>query len=400
MNADDAPSATAAMPPTAAAVQEVSRLEASQDAADAVLDSVSQTMSAAAPANAHPSPRPRLRSRVYETWQACVLCAIFTLCASLHASARESSASPGVRERDRQLLEDTLAKLAPQRPGAPDLYVVGFGGDSEENVFRNEIRYLESLMAQRFDARGRVVGLINHRDSLMAEPRPLATLANLRKTLAAIGERMDPEQDLLFLFMTMHGTPGHELFVQMAPGYLDLIDPQELRKALDDAGIRNRVLVISACYSGGFIPALENDDTLILTAARKNRPSFGCGAESNVTYFGRAWMVEGLNATTDFVDAFERARVLITGWEKAEDFKPSFPQIDIGANILPRVQAWQAQLQPGPTLAYPYTDEAQAATANTKTEAPIASPAAGRAPAPAPRPNAQGQSNPNRKRTP
>ncbi len=308
----------------------------------------------APPANA---PR-RGPSRLHSSWQAFVLCTIFALCASLHASARESAASPGVRERDRQLLHDTLAKLAPQRPGIPDLYVVGFAGDSEENVFRNEVRYLESLMAQRFGARDRVVALINHRDSLMIAPRPLATLANLRTTLAAVGKRMDPEQDMLLLFMTMHGTEGHELFLQMVPGYIDLVDPQELRAALDDAGIRNRVLVISACYSGGFVSALKNENTLILTASRKNRPSFGCGSESNATYFGRAWMIEGLNETTDFVAAFEGARTRIAAREKAEDFKPSFPQIDIGANILPRLQAWQAQLQAGPTLAYPYKDDA------------------------------------------
>jgi hypothetical protein len=290
-------------------------------------------------------------------WQMTLLVAIVALCMSLQASARESAVSPGVRERDRALLEDTLAKLAPQRQDAPDLYVVGFAGDSEEDVFRNEVRYLETLMAQRFGARDRVVALINHRDSLMTEPRPLATLANLRTTLAAIGKRMDHEQDVLLLFMTMHGTPSHELLVQMAPGYADLIDPQELREALDDAGIRNRVLVISACFSGGFVPALENDDTLILTAARKNRPSFGCGSESNVTYFGRAWLVEGLNETTDFIAAFEGARQRIATREKTEDFKPSFPQIDIGKNIQTRLQTWQAQLQPGPALEYPHRIE-------------------------------------------
>jgi Peptidase C13 family len=333
-------------------------------------------------------------SRLYASWQAIVLCTIFALCSSLQASARETAASPGVRERDRQLLDDTLAKLAPQRPGVPDLYVVGFAGDSEENVFRNEVRYLESLMAQRFGARDRVVALINHRDSLMIAPRPLATLDNLRTALAAVGKRMDPEQDVLMLFMTMHGTEGHELFLQMAPGYIDLVDPQELRAALDDAGIRNRVLVISACYSGGFVSALENDDTLILTASRKNRPSFGCGSESNATYFGRAWMIEGLNETTDFVAAFEGARTRIAAREKAEDFKPSFPQIDIGANILPRLQAWRAQLQPGPTLAYPYKDDMMqpSEAASSKASGPEAKPK------PAPDINDNRNANPNRKR--
>ncbi|MEQ1512579.1 MAG: C13 family peptidase [Lysobacteraceae bacterium] len=271
---------------------------------------------------------------------------------------------PALRERQRVLLESALAALAPQRPGVPDLYVVGFGGDSTEDVFRNETVYLDTLMTQRFGARGRVLTLINHDDSLSLTPRPLATLENLRTALAGIGKTMDPEQDVLLLFMTMHGTPQHQLFVQMAANdYLDLIDPKELRAALDDAGIRNRVLVISACYSGGFVPTLKNDDTLILTASHRNRPSFGCGADSDATYFGRAWLIEALNETTDFVAAFEAAKTRISEREDAEGFRPSRPQIAIGKQILPHLQAWQSQLVPGPKVAFTVPAAAQNPTA-------------------------------------
>lgn len=259
---------------------------------------------------------------------------------------------PALRERQRTLVASALAGLAPQRPGQPDLYVLGVGGDSTEDVFRNETVYLDALMSQRFGARGRVLTLINHSDSLIRTPRPLATLENLRAALAGIGRTMDPEQDVLLLFLTMHGTPEHQLFVQMPPAYFDLIDPREVRAALDDAGIRNRVLVISACYSGGFIPALKSETTLILTAAHRNRPSFGCGADSDATYFGRAWLIEALNDTTDFVAAFETAKTRIAEREDVEGFRPSRPQIEIGKQILPRLQAWQSQLVPGPKVAY------------------------------------------------
>jgi hypothetical protein len=261
-------------------------------------------------------------------------------------------ADPALRERQRALIESALAGLAPQRPGQPDLYVVGVGGDSTEDVFRNEAVYLETLMSKRFGARGRVLTLINHSDSLNGPPRPLATLENLRSALTGVGKTMDHEQDVLLLFMTMHGTEQHQLFVQMPPFYFDLIDPHQLRKALDDAGIRNRVLVISACYSGGFVPALKDDNTLVLTAAHKNRPSFGCGADSDITYFGRAWLVDALNTTTDFVAAFETAKTIIAEREKAEDYRPSRPQIAIGKAILPRLEAWQSQLVPGPKVAF------------------------------------------------
>jgi hypothetical protein len=288
-------------------------------------------------------------------------CVLALLCVTDSVVAK-GLADAALRERQRVLLESALAGLAPQRQGQPDLYVVGFGGDSAEDVFRNETVYLDTLMSQRFGARGRVMTLINHQDSLSGSPRPLATLDNLRAALTGVGKAMDPDEDVLLLFMTMHGTPQHQLFVQMAPGYLDLIDPRELRAALDDAGIRNRVLVISACYSGGFVPALKSDTTLILTAAHKNRPSFGCGADSDATYFGRAWLIEALNETTDFVAAFETAKARIAEREDADGFRPSRPQIEIGKQILPRLQAWQSQLVPGPKVTFTVPAPTQDAT--------------------------------------
>jgi hypothetical protein len=281
---------------------------------------------------------------------------------ALAAEKTKGMADPGLYERERGRVAAAVNALVPQRPGKPDLYVVGFGGDSSEDVFRNETEYLEKLMSQRFRSQGRVIALINHNDSLVRAPRPLATLENLRSTLAGIGKVMDPEQDVLLLFMTLHGTPEHRLFVRMAPAYLDLISPEALRKALDDAGIRNRVLVLSACFSGGFVPALKDPHTLILTAAHRNRTSFGCGPDSDATYFGRAWMIEGLNETADFVAAFESAKIRIDARERAEGFRPSKPQIEIGDAILPRLQAWQDQLVPGPAVPYDYASPAQAAT--------------------------------------
>lgn len=265
-----------------------------------------------------------------------------------------NEANEALAERDHVLLEQQLAALAPQRPGQPDLYVLGFAGDSEEDVFRNEVVYLKSLFEQRFGARQHVVTLINHRDSLGKAPAPLATYDNLYDALARIGRIMDKEQDLLLLYLTMHGTEQHELSVQMQPLLEDWLTPGDLRTVLDDAGIRNRVVVISACYSGGFVPALRNPDTLVVTAARADRASFGCGSESEATYFGRAWLVDGLSRNTSFIAAYDTARAAIAKREREEDQEPSLPQIDVGARIGKRLQEWESGLVPGKPVPYPY----------------------------------------------
>ncbi|WP_435013208.1 C13 family peptidase [Xanthomonas arboricola] len=256
---------------------------------------------------------------------------------------------------DQAALAQALNTLQPQRPGVTDLYVVGFAGDASDDVFRNETLYLRQLFEQRFDARGRVVTLVNNPDNLGEQPyAPLATYDNLYDTLAAIGKRMDRKEDALLLFVTTHGTEDHTLYVQVDQNEEDFISPQDLRQALDDAGIGNRIIVLSACYSGGFIPALRSPDTLILTAARADRPSFGCGNTSNATYFGQAWLIDAMNRSDDPLAAFDMARTAITAREKQEGELPSLPQQSLGKRIAPVLVRWRAGLRAGAAVAYPY----------------------------------------------
>lgn len=280
--------------------------------------------------------------------------AMLLVAASPSSSADADST---VAARDRRLLDAAFAAMPAQRPGLPDLYVVGFAGDGHEDVFRNEVLYLDTLMSARFDARGRVVTLVNHASSLGDAPRPLATLDNLRDALAGIGRAMDRDEDLLLLFITTHGTANNELMLQLYPLIDAVLTPEQLRDALDDARIRNRVLVVSACYSGGFLSALRGPDALVITAARHDRTSFGCGSESVATYFGRAWMIEGLNRDTSFITAYDHATRRIAQRERAEDYEPSLPQIAVGENIGKRLRAWQATLPEAPALPYPYVEK-------------------------------------------
>ncbi len=256
---------------------------------------------------------------------------------------------------DERLAAD-LANLAPQRPGHPDLFVLAVAGDGSERVFRNEVLHLERLAATRLDAAGHVLVLANHPPSDGVRRYPRASEETLRAALAGLGQRMDPAEDLLLLYVTTHGTEAHEL-VLLTPGRApQLMAPAALRDALDDAGIRHRVLVLSACFSGGFLRALRDPDTLVLTAARRDRTSFGCGNDSVATYFGRAWLVDGLNATLDFEAAFEQALEAIEAREVADGLPPSLPQHQRGERIGATLAAWRAATPPGPPLPYPHPE--------------------------------------------
>ena len=104
----------------------------------------------------------------------------------------------------------------------------------------------------------------------------------------------------------------------------------------------------------GFLPALRSPDALVITAARKDRTSFGCGASSHVTWFGQAWLVDGLNRHDGFIQAFEEARREVARREEAEGFSASYPQIHVGERIRPVLDAWRASVPAGPAVAYPW----------------------------------------------
>lgn len=256
-------------------------------------------------------------------------------------------------------LDAATAALAPQRPGTVEMYVLAFGGDASERVFRNEIDFVERLFPQRFDTAGRVLALANQGDD--PPLRPLATATNLERGLAAIGQRMDVAEDILFVYLTSHGSPEHELYVNQPPLALDQVTPQRLREALDASGIRWRVVVVSACFSGGFIEALRDPHTLVVTAASADRSSFGCGSESDITWFGHAFLAEALNETADLREAFERSIAVIAEREKEQDFEPSNPQWDAGEHIEAQLARWREGFTPGAAVPFapfvPASDE-------------------------------------------
>jgi hypothetical protein len=260
---------------------------------------------------------------------------------------KSQAARMALLERQPEILQHALDSLQPQRPGRIDLFTLGFAGDGSERVFANEVEYFAQLMQRRFDAKGHALSLVNSPDP--DDRLPLATVPNLRAALAAIGQRMDPEEDVLVLFLTSHGSKKHKLYVdlQVPPERLEQVRPADLRKALDEAGIRWRVLIVSACYSGGFVPDLKSPNTLVITAARSDRTSFGCGNESKITWFGDAFLAHALNETTDFEAAFTRARALIREWEARDEEKASEPQMAAGVEIGPKLASWRTSATPG-----------------------------------------------------
>jgi hypothetical protein len=249
-----------------------------------------------------------------------------------------------------RLMQDAIAKLVPHTPGKANLYLIGFAGDSEENVFRNEVEFVEQQFIRRFDAAGHTLLLENNVATL--PNRPIASLTNLDIALDAVAKKMNGDEDILLLFLTSHGSEDHQLYVDMDPLPLNQIAPEDLAESLDKIPIRWKVIVISACYSGGFIDALKNSTTMIITAAREDRTSFGCGADSDITWFSKAFFADALNQTDNFAAAFANATQHITEWETRDHEKSSYPQIVSTPLIEEKLKQWRSGIHLGPAVPF------------------------------------------------
>jgi len=237
-----------------------------------------------------------------------------------------------------RLLEDALSNVPASTP-AVELYTLTLGGDGKQSVFLRESDYVANMLTSRFGAFGQI-RLVNHRDHLV--DRPMATRENMRRAAVTLAERSGPE-DLIFIYLTSHGTSDHELVLEQPRMELSDLPADELAAVLAPLKNRDKVIVISACYSGGFIPALKDERTLIMTASRADRVSFGCSEEANFTYFGDALFAQALNQTDDLEQAFKLARATVAERELADGFEASEPQIWAPKTVLSHWQLLRKQ---------------------------------------------------------
>ena len=250
-----------------------------------------------------------------------------------------------------RMIDEVLAGIKPSDKTEPSTYFLGFAGWSEQDVFIREAAKARDIVDERLGTRDRSLLLVNHHAAV--DEVPLASVTNLEIVTERLARIMSLEKDTLILFLTSHGI--EELFAVQFPGFpLNHLTPQRLARILDRSGIKNRIIIISACHSGSFIPALRQATTLVMTAARADRTSFGCSNESEWTWFGNALFNHALRQTTSLPKAFETAKGMIGTWEARDKFKPSEPQIFIGEEIEP-VLARLAALPPPAVSPIPIT---------------------------------------------
>ena len=149
-----------------------------------------------------------------------------------------------------RIVADVERVRASQR-GKPGVFFLGFAGDGDPAVFRREAQFAKDAFGEHFATTDRSMLLIN--DIEDRDSYPLASVSGLGQALRGMASRMDPQNDVLVLFLTSHGSQDG-LEVQNGSLPLAQLAPADLREALEASGIRWRVVVVSACYAGIFIP--------------------------------------------------------------------------------------------------------------------------------------------------
>ncbi|MEM6582456.1 MAG: C13 family peptidase [Pseudomonadota bacterium] len=237
--------------------------------------------------------------------------------------------------RERTMLDTALANVPQGDPNTTEVFFLGIAGDGTERVFSREVTAFRDYFDQITPLSTRQINLINDRSTIAK--KPMATMTSIAEALDTLGKRMDKEQDLLVLYITSHGSKDH--YISLKNRRLELVDlsSDTLAELLDDSGIQWQVILVSACFSGGFIEPLKGENRLIMTAAAADKTSFGCSDAATLTYFGRA-LLESLDEANSFEEAYSHLQTKITSREAEEDLPASEPQLFVGDKIAQKLR--------------------------------------------------------------
>src|SRR5438477_97456 len=190
---------------------------------------------------------------------------------------------------------------------APKAHIVSLGLWGLQNLFRTEANQAAAVLRAYYGRGGTVMMKAN------TPTTAVVTSAALQAALKSVGAQMNREQDLLVLVLTSHGSPQGIGIVTRR--HKELLTPGQLRQYLRESGAANKVVIISACFSGIFAP-LADDHTLVITAADATHPSFGCSDRANMTFFGELFFNGSVPERATLTEAFALARTQIRKLEE------------------------------------------------------------------------------------
>jgi len=233
------------------------------------------------------------------------------------------------------MMDRALDGLDDERSGTVDLYFVGFAPDSRRPGFAADVDTAQRTMDERWNTSGRSVVLVN--SPLTVAERPFASITHLRQVLLEIGDIIDPDEDVVMLYLTGSSTAGHALAAVNPPLELAALSPQGLRQLLDAAGIRWSIIVVSTCEAGTWVDALQDDETAVIASSSADVKGSDCAGGIRPSAFGDVFFGSAMRQSDDLEHAVELAR------KQLAERKAPRPVMSIGASIADRLKSLRSK---------------------------------------------------------
>jgi hypothetical protein len=221
------------------------------------------------------------------------------------------------------LLPGGAAAAAP--PGLSGWRAVLVAGDDAQPVFDNGMAAMEQWLVSRGVAAQDIHRLSATQRPGQANPEP----ASAERVLGRIAALRPPPGDGCFVFITSHGIRGEGILLAYSGEYLR---PQSLAQALSaGCAAAPTVVVVSGCFSGAFA-GMHAPNRIVITAARSDRPSFGCAADRTYTVFDEC-LLGALPRASTWRAAFNATNGCVRRREQQMRVTPSQPQAVFGSTV-------------------------------------------------------------------
>ncbi len=231
-------------------------------------------------------------------------------------------------------LIDQAARIAaataalPAHPTGNENVVLAIGGQGYQAIFDREARRAAAVLTRRIGGPALVMSNTPEqvKTGLLAAPRTVAL------TLAALGRRARPG-DTIIVYLTSHGGPDAAIAMDAPYLQFSALRAGDLAKALDAAGFRRRIIIVSACFAGSWIKPLTGPATIVVAAAAADRTSFGCDDSREFTLFGESLLGELAKPGRSLAAGFAAAKARIAAQERVGHITPSRPLAFVGADM-------------------------------------------------------------------
>lgn len=250
----------------------------------------------------------------------------------LGACAALSPDDPAALAQSERLVEQQDARAARLADGAHGrrVWLAGFAMGSTSTAFQGDLE----LLTSRLGALGGPLIAYAHsnRPALRALRYPFADLRTIRESLQHIAERAAPD-DIVVVLASSHGIPN-VLSVNVAAKERVGVSDLQLAEAMAPLGHRPTLVILSACYSGSFIPALRGDARVVLTSASAQRTSFGCDTSGRNTIFVEELLGRDFDAQLSLRQLVVRAKAQVARREDSLRLPHSDPQLSVGPKAM------------------------------------------------------------------